>query len=153
MLTETHTTGISSISVSRTSKGDYTYDIKIYHSGKGRAPFAAINRVDEMRKDLEKRLGIAGCPVEGEAPGTACPLAENIAAALAKVEAAEVIVKRMEAVTEAIGKQMEQTAAQMEKAEEAKTGRKKVNPEKEQEVAAKDTTDEKKKGNAPKKTE
>ena len=74
MLNEIYTTGMSSISVSRTSKGDYSYDIKIYHSGKGRSPFTALKRIDEMRRDLEKRLGIAGAPGEEEAaPGIHCP--------------------------------------------------------------------------------
>ena len=70
MTNEIFTTGMSSVSVSRSTKGDYSYDIKIYHSGKGRAPFAALKRIDEMRRELEKRLGIAASPEDESAFAT-----------------------------------------------------------------------------------
>lgn len=51
-------TGMFSLEISRTSKGDYSYTLKTYASMKGRAPEAAIERANKMRLVVEERLGL-----------------------------------------------------------------------------------------------
>lgn len=50
--------GMCSLEISRTSKGDYTYSLKMYFSSKGKAPEAGIKRADKLRLDVERRLGL-----------------------------------------------------------------------------------------------
>ncbi len=51
-------TGLCSLEISRSTKGDYSYSLKTYFSAKGRAPEAAIVRVDKLRLEVERRLGL-----------------------------------------------------------------------------------------------
>jgi len=51
-------TGLCSLEISRTSKGDYTYTLKTYFSAKGRSPEAAIGRADRLRLEVERKLGL-----------------------------------------------------------------------------------------------
>ena len=69
-------TGLCSLEISRTSKGDYTYTLKTYFSAKGRSPEAAIERADRLRLEVERRLGLtpatseeSAIPAELELPG------------------------------------------------------------------------------------
>ncbi len=59
-------TGMCSLEITRTSKGDYTYSLKTYFTAKGRGPEAAIDRADKLRLEVEKRLGLIAEPEPAE---------------------------------------------------------------------------------------
>lgn len=60
-------TGMCNVEINRTSKGDYSYSLKMYFSGKGKNADIGIRKADRLRRDLEKRLGLTSEDEELEA--------------------------------------------------------------------------------------
>ena len=84
-------TGMCSLEISRTSKGDYTYSLKTYFTAKGRGPEAAIDRADKLRLEVEKRLGLIAEPVAKDGDWQAVALVTSQLVCLGKQDLAEAV--------------------------------------------------------------
>ncbi len=111
-------TGLCSLEISRSSKGDYSYSIKTYFSAKGRAPEAAIDRADRLRLAVEKRLGLR--PEEADVEiGAAFAAVYNRLGEIGQAEVAKSLFEIFSPSAESRAEQMEGSQAK----EDAKKGK------------------------------
>ncbi len=106
-------TGMCSLEISRTSKGDYTYSLKTYFTAKGRGPEAAIDRADKLRLEVEKRLGLIAEPVAKDGDWQAVALVTSQLVCLGKQDLAEAVNMAFESTpqVEALKKETEEKQA------------------------------------------